>query len=109
MHQRDSIALVVGIVLGIGSCFLISESGMGSGATLIICLLLCPVLASMIAAERIFLLSLVPNIVIAIGAAILGGDLSAEGMFIIPTVFAISIASSLLMAAVVCFVRKEIM
>ena len=119
MHQRDLIALIVGIVLGISSCLLISESGMGGGATLIITLLFCPLLASMIAAERVFLLGLVPNLVIAIGVAILGasspynrtasGGLSEEDMFIIPAVFAISIACALFMAGAVWFVRKEIM
>lgn len=118
MRQRDLIALVAGVVLGIGSCFVISESGMGSGATLIICLLVCPLLASMIAAERIFLLGLLPNVVIAIGTVILAlsssnnraasGGLSEEDVFIIPVVFAISIVSALLMATVVWFVRREI-
>ena len=118
MHQRDRIALIVGIVLGIGSCFALSQSGMGAGAILIILLLLCPLLASMIAAQHVFLLGLVPNIVIAIGVTILGAlspynragsGLSEESLVIVPTVFAISIVSALLMAGAVWFVRNEIL
>lgn len=64
MHQRVRIALIIGIVLGTGSCFLISISGMAAGAALLGTLLLCPLITSLLASESQFLLGLVPDFLI---------------------------------------------
>jgi hypothetical protein len=119
MQRRDQIGLMVGIAVAIGSCALLTQAGIGAGAVLIVVLLFCPLVVATVAAKRLFLLALVPNILIACFFSIVGalspynqapgGGLSDESLFLIPIVFVISGASALLMSGAVWFVRKEIM
>jgi hypothetical protein len=119
MQRRDRIALMVGIVLAMGSCALLTQAGMGAGVILIVVLLFCPLVVAAVAARRLFLLALVPNLLIACFFSIVGalspynrsasGGLSEESLFIIPVVFLIGCASALSMAGAVWFVRNEIM
>lgn len=114
MHRRDRIALIIGIVLGIGFSILISISGMGAGAMLLVALLLCPFITSLVAAERIFLAGLVPNIVIAIGGSIFAAQspyirTGWDGWLIILSNIGMGIMFALFAAGVVWFVRKKIM
>jgi hypothetical protein len=114
MNQRDRIALVTGVLLGVGSCFLISFSGMAAGAALLVTLLICPLITSMLASERLFLAGLVPNILIAAGGSIFGAsspyNRTAWDIWpIILSMFALGIVFALVMAGAVWVVRKKIM
>lgn len=113
MHKRDRLALIAGILLGTGSCLLIYLSGMGAGAALLVTLLVCPLITSMIASEHLFLASLVPNILIAMGGVILGSqspyNRGAWDIWLnILSDFVLGIAFAILMAGLVWFVRKKV-
>jgi len=72
MNKRDRIALITGVLLGVGSCLLIFLCGMAAGAALLVTLLICPLITSLVASERLFLSGLVPNILIVVGGSIFG-------------------------------------
>jgi hypothetical protein len=119
MAQRDRIALIVGIILAIGWCALLTQAGFGAGALLVIALLLSPLISSLIAGKRLFLSGFVPNILIASFFSIVGalspynraadGGLSEESWIIIPMVFGVSVVCALLVVGPVWLVRKAIM
>lgn len=114
MHKKDRLALIVGVVLGISSCFLIFISGIAAGAVLLGTLILCPLITSIIAAQRIFLSGLAPNILIAIGGSIFGASspynrTAEDVLLVILSMLGLSIVCALLMAGLVWFVRKKIM
>jgi hypothetical protein len=114
MNQRDRIALITGILLGVGSCLLIFLSGMAAGAALLVTLLICPLITSLVASERLFLSGLVPNILIVVGGSIFGAsspyNRTAEdvGLVILSNIV-LGVVFALFMAGLVWVVRKKIM
>ena len=114
MNQRDRIALVAGVLLGVGSCFLIFLSGMAAGAVLLVTLLICPLITSLVASERLFLSGLIPNILIIVGGSIIGASspYNRTAWDIWPIILSnivLGIAFALSMAGLVWVVRKKIM
>ena len=114
MNQRDRIALVTGVLLGVGSCLLIFLSGMAAGAALLVTLLICPLITSLIASERLFLSGLVPNILIVVGGSIFGASspynrTAGDVWLIILSNIVLGVVFALFMAGLVWVVRKKIM
>jgi hypothetical protein len=114
MNQRDRIALVTGVLLGFGSCFLILLSGMAAGAALLVTLLICPLITSLVASKRLFLSGLAPNILIVVGGSIFGAsspyNRTAEDIWpIILSNIVLGVVFALFMAGSVWVVRKKIM
>lgn len=107
-------ALVTGVLLGVGSCFLIFLSGIGAGAVLLVTLLICPLITSLVASERLFLSGLIPNILIIVGGSIFGASSPYKRTAwdiwpIILSNIVLGVAFALFMTGLVWVVRKKIM
>lgn len=62
--NQKSLALLIGIVLGIFSGYLIATSGYGAAATIIVLCLVCPLIVCLISAQKTLWLAMVPNLLI---------------------------------------------
>lgn len=113
---RDRYALAVGILLGIISGALTVFGALVAGVVFISCAIVSPLIVSLVAEERIMILSLVPNLImtlIAITVVLLMGhsimrsyDLGMILLGIIVT-FMIAIISALAMSGLVKLIRRK--
>ena len=114
MSRRDVIAVVLGVILGLIFSVLTYFSGMGAGAVLLLAIVLAPLITSLVAAKRLFIAALVPNILIAIVCSIafifLGPRKQAmeEALLSVLGFVVFACAPAIAIAGVVWFVRRKI-
>lgn len=68
MTARDRYALAIGIFLGIASGVFTAFSALVAGAVFLFCAFLSPLIVSLVARNRIMILSLIPNLIMTVTA-----------------------------------------
>ncbi len=114
MNQRDIGALIVGIMLGILSTYLIfiAASQFAHVGMFIIVSLLFPLIVSLVAGKRIILMGLVPNLAMTLGLSIYFLFVSADihGIDLAYAIFltlGVSVLLALLVSTPIHFWRKK--